>query len=120
MPCPGSGFAYCVGNAKLENDRVGDVSKPCRIWGSLGKADTAPIALGARQLYETVGQGIREQCFDTRKQVVVLFPGSVDVPDEEHLASTGGSGARGSVDENEADGVEVGVSEVLIEKARGT
>ncbi|KAJ6608331.1 glycosyl transferase family 90-domain-containing protein [Mycena sp. CBHHK59/15] len=31
MPCPGSGFAYCVGNAKLENDRVGDVSKPvCR------------------------------------------------------------------------------------------
>ncbi|KAJ6598756.1 hypothetical protein B0H10DRAFT_1959221 [Mycena sp. CBHHK59/15] len=28
MPCPGSGFAYCVGDAKLENDRVGDVSKP--------------------------------------------------------------------------------------------
>jgi hypothetical protein len=28
MPCPGSGFAYCVGNAKLENDRVDDVSKP--------------------------------------------------------------------------------------------
>ncbi|KAJ6596576.1 hypothetical protein B0H10DRAFT_2197132 [Mycena sp. CBHHK59/15] len=26
--CPGSGFAYCVGDAKLENDRVGDVSKP--------------------------------------------------------------------------------------------
>ncbi|KAJ6529789.1 hypothetical protein B0H19DRAFT_1082894 [Mycena capillaripes] len=28
MACPGSGFAYCVGDAKLENDRVGDVSKP--------------------------------------------------------------------------------------------
>ncbi|KAJ7900520.1 hypothetical protein B0H13DRAFT_1883422 [Mycena leptocephala] len=31
MPCPGSGFAYCVGDAKLENDQVDDVSKPvCR------------------------------------------------------------------------------------------
>ncbi|KAJ7883118.1 hypothetical protein B0H13DRAFT_2538519 [Mycena leptocephala] len=28
MPCPGSGFAYCVGDAKLENDQVDDVSKP--------------------------------------------------------------------------------------------
>jgi hypothetical protein len=28
MPCPGSDFAYCVGDVKLENDQVGDVSKP--------------------------------------------------------------------------------------------
>jgi hypothetical protein len=43
----------------------------------------------------------------------VLFPGSVDVPDEEHLASAGGFGARGSVDKKKEDGVEVGVSDVF-------
>ncbi|KAJ7301027.1 hypothetical protein DFH08DRAFT_827939 [Mycena albidolilacea] len=47
------------------------------------------------------------------KPVVMLFPGSVDVLDEEHLVSAGGFGARGSVDENKEDGVEVGVSDVF-------
>jgi hypothetical protein len=27
MPFPGSGFAHCVGDAELENDRAGDVSE---------------------------------------------------------------------------------------------
>ncbi|KAJ7939163.1 hypothetical protein B0H13DRAFT_1850898 [Mycena leptocephala] len=33
MPCLGSRFASCVGDAKLENDRVGDVSKPAPLRG---------------------------------------------------------------------------------------
>ncbi|KAJ6559639.1 hypothetical protein B0H19DRAFT_1260343 [Mycena capillaripes] len=48
MPCPGSGFAYCVGDAKLENDRVGDVSKPVFRSVAFGGASQQGLSLVCR------------------------------------------------------------------------